>query len=61
MTFAGHAPSYATPTGGLQQIQFLLGHASVLTTERYLGCEQNFEQPVNDGFGSLMPMDAQSE
>jgi len=58
MIFAGHAPSYATRTGA---IQFLLGHASVLTTERYLGCKQNLEQPVNDRFGSLIPIDAQSE
>jgi len=39
--------------GVLEQIQFLLGHASVLTTERYLGCKQNLEEPVNDRFGSL--------
>lgn len=37
----------------LEQIQFLLGHVSVLTTERYLGCKQNLEEPVNDRFGSL--------
>ena len=39
--------------GELEQIQFLLGHASVLTTERYLGCKQNLEEPVNDRFGTL--------
>jgi site-specific recombinase XerD len=39
--------------GELEQIQFLLGHASVVTTERYLGCKQNLEEPVNDRFGSL--------
>jgi hypothetical protein len=35
------------------RIQFLLGHVSVLTTERYLGCKQNLEEPVNDRFGCL--------
>jgi integrase len=39
--------------GELEQIQFLLGHASVLTTERYLGCKQNLEEPANDRFGCL--------
>lgn len=39
--------------GEIEQIQFLLGHASVLTTERYLGCKQNLEAPVNDRFGRL--------
>jgi hypothetical protein len=26
---------------------------SVLTTERYPGCKQNLEEPVNDRFGCL--------
>ena len=34
--------------GELEQIQFLLGHASVQTTERYLGCKQKFRHAVND-------------
>jgi len=42
--------------GEIEQIQFLLGHASVLTTERYLGCKQNLEEPVNDRFGCLFPL-----
>jgi integrase len=36
--------------GELEQIQFLLGHASVLTTERYLGFKQKLKEPVNDRF-----------
>src|SRR5450759_1922894 len=37
--------------GELEQIQFLLGHASVQTTERYLGCKQKLGQAVNDNLG----------
>ena len=35
--------------GELEQIQFLLGHVSVQTTERYLGCKQELRNAVNDG------------
>jgi integrase len=34
--------------GELEQIQFLLGHASVQTTERYSGCKQDLSRAVND-------------
>jgi len=44
--------------GELEQIQFLLGHASVLTTERYIGCKQNFKDAVNDRFGISAVSDA---
>ena len=37
--------------GELEQIQFLLGHVSVETTERYLGCKQRFRNAVNDCIG----------
>jgi hypothetical protein len=40
--------------GELEQIQFLLGRASVLTAGRYLGCKQKLEEPVNDRFGCLL-------
>lgn len=37
--------------GELEQIQFLLGHISVQTTERYLGCKQRLRNAVNDNIG----------
>jgi len=37
--------------GELEQIQFLLGHVSVQTTERYLACKQRFRNAVNDRIG----------
>ncbi len=39
--------------GEIEQIQFLLGHVSVQTTEKYLGCKQNLGHPVNDRFGPV--------
>lgn len=32
--------------GELEQIQFLLGHVSVQTTEKYLGCKQRLRKAV---------------
>jgi integrase len=37
--------------GELEQIQFLLGHVSVQTTERFLGCKQRIRSAVNDRIG----------
>jgi site-specific recombinase XerD len=37
--------------GELEHIQFLLGHVSVQTTERYLGCKQKLRVAVNDHIG----------
>ena len=37
--------------GELEQIQFLLGHVSVQTTERYLGCKQKIRDAMNDRLG----------
>lgn len=37
--------------GELEQVQFLLGHVSVQTTEQYLGCKQRFRSAVNHRIG----------
>ena len=37
--------------GELDQIQFLLGHVSIQTRERYLGCKQKLRVAVNDRLG----------
>ena len=37
--------------GELEQIQFLLGHVCVQTTERYLGCKQRLRNAVKDRIG----------
>jgi integrase/recombinase XerD len=40
--------------GELEQIQLLLGHASIQATERYLGTEQALAHAVNDAIGLEM-------
>jgi len=37
--------------GDMEQIQFLLGHVSVQTTEKYRGCKQRLRGAVNDRIG----------
>jgi len=37
-----------TASGALEQIQLLLGHASVQTTERYFGTKQDLVHAPND-------------
>lgn len=51
-TCVAHALGLCHLAGGeLEQIQFLLGHASVQATERYLDCKQRLSQAVNDKLG----------
>jgi len=38
-------------TGELEQIRFPLGHASVQTTERYIGSKQKLQDAINDRLG----------
>ncbi len=49
-----HSPVFNSG-GALEQIQFLLGHASVQTTERYLGGKQELQVAVNDKLGVGVP------
>jgi integrase len=37
--------------GDIEQIQFMLGHADLRTTQRYLGTAQNLRGAVNDNMG----------
>jgi site-specific recombinase XerD len=45
--------------GEIEQIQCLLGHECVQTTERYIGCKQRLRNAVNDRIG-LEPKDSVS-
>ena len=45
----------ASGDGELEQIQFLLGHVSVQTTDKYLGCKQRLNGAVNDCIGIEPP------
>jgi integrase len=52
VAIGGSCARFCHDSGGeLEQIQFLLGHVSVQTTEKYLGCKQRLRQAVNDRIG----------
>ena len=51
MTSVGRGLLCHERRGELEQIQFLLGHVSDQTTERYLGCKQRLRDAVNDSIG----------
>ena len=51
MICAGHLKLCYSIGGELDQIQFLLGHVSIQTTERYLECKQKLRSAVNDRLG----------
>jgi site-specific recombinase XerD len=42
----------------LEQIQFLLGHASVQTTERYIASKQKVQDAMNDRLGISVANDS---
>ena len=42
---------YHAAGGEMEQIQFLLGHVSVQTTEKYLGSKQRIHAAVNGRIG----------
>jgi hypothetical protein len=44
----------------LEQIQFLLGHASIQTTERYLGSRQNFQSGERSAGAELCSIGGQA-
>jgi site-specific recombinase XerD len=49
------AKLYRNAGGDLEQMQLLLGHASVETTERYLGTRQYLLNAPNDHLGIGSP------
>jgi hypothetical protein len=58
MTCAGPVHDHAIwRAENLSRFKFLLGHASVQTTERYLGCGQKLSQAVNNNLGLEDPDD----